>query len=305
MTLEWQGTSTYGPGDAVNFIDGRMGVPQILALSNGKVLIDWVAIDQTNTVASKHCAAVGSIIDGAFVPDTEVMITQSIVAATGSPIGGSSAYEDSGGLFFVSYLDDGTGNCRMVIARTSLALDSITSKVVNITDGSAQPYLRHTAVAFDGHYFRLALDPGDGVTVTVRSLDSSFNDGATATFTIADAFAQLGTVGSGAMVSGPFACFSKDSFIEVMAHFDGAAIDDVWTRSGASIIRAADPTGSGRFVTYDGSLHVISVATSHVETVTAGPYAIVVDIGASDAAQAFTDPTGGVWSFETGSGGGG
>jgi hypothetical protein len=308
MTYEWQGSSLYTPGAEVSLPTGGSPSVHVFALAGtDRVVLSWVTIDGDATLPSRHCAAIGPITNGIFTPDTEVRFGESsIYGGTGSPTGGSSCYVDNGGLFFVSYFYDGSTGSWMVLTRTGMDLSAPVTKVINVSDGSDQAYTRNVAVAFNGHYFRLSQNPANPESVTVTALDSSFNDGATSTFTLADPTSRLGAIITGPMVSANYACSGVYLEMQVMMHFNGTTIDDVWTFGGAPtvIIAGLPDFGSafgGAFILRDGSgARTIYFDEGGRAWRYTGITLPVLGFGNYDATSMTDYSAGGVWTFSTG-----
>jgi hypothetical protein len=145
------------------------------------------------------------------------------------------------------------------------------------------------------------------VTATVTALDSSFNDGATSTHTVTDPTAQLGSLVHGPMRSGNFACSASDLGMQVMMHFDGSTINNVFAIGAAptKILAALPDFGTafgGAFVFFDTpSVYTVFIDETPGDAmrVTGGPYSFFGS-GVCDPASVANFSAHGIWTFDTG-----
>lgn len=294
--MTWYGTSVWEPDSALVHAGGECGSPSMKRLSNGKLLVTWVS--QGSSVAAKHCAAVGSISAGVFTADAQHVLDDGLSASFN--FGNQWGYSDGGEVWSQGFSSDGSGGARMVIARCSLDLSTRVTRVIDIEDTYSNPAYRNGAALVGGEAFRFHLDAADGVTFTVTKLDAALADDTTSTFTLSSAYPPVG--GNDIVVSGDYVALPAAYDGQIIAHFDGTDIDDVFVLDGAAGAIVSEYPGSpGEFVYYDGAAgdyQRVGFTGSSIDVVST-----IVEHNGGPTRDPRQGASGKIWTFATGSSG--
>lgn len=282
----WYGATYWMPDAALGFTQGAVGNfdPHMFLLSSGKVCVNWVQYDTTNTEYSKFNAAVGTISAGSFIPDAQYVLKSCTEVPAGSD-GRSRGYQDAAGYLCIEATLYGS-TTTTYLARATPDLSTRVVRVVSSWLVDQGPIL----VSFGGVLY--TFEKASSTSVRVSLLDSSLNVVSYTDFTVADA-----TLFGDPIVSGSYVSFGG-----LMASYNGSTVDDVWTRTATTgAITAAVPGGfvanavSGGIWT--GGFNTITFSG---RTETFGPLVL------RSGTEAIYDPaqtvSGDVWTFYTGSG---
>lgn len=308
--MGWTGTSRWTPATELSHTVGFCYTPHMLLLPNGKLLVNWVMADRSATDPAKFDVAVGSIVEGTFLPDAQLKLSDSTLYPVTTTLGGwSHAQVDSGnaegGTVFINATYGAGVTYDLMLARVSFTLGFNVVRHVDISDGLGQPYLRTAGVSFfnaSDTSFRFHLDPTDGGTITVTKMDAALSDVSSSTFSVAaGTFPNLGGGGGyGPLISGSYVAFGSDGTSQLMARYDYGTTEvvEVWLRDTTpGLIVSEFPNTPGSFIQVSpgGAWQQVSLSGS-TETIVGGlPAPETTDV--NDPRQT---AQGRHWSFITG-----